>query len=375
MATPNASDDQIRIPSGVDAVESRVRMLMAAGMFLDPPRLRAFLPGAPRWRVDTKVLPAELAAKVNAREAAFGKSPAPLMPGYREDPTLKMSRRAAVLLSGLVLLPFPLVGGLAAAVVTGSFAALVAFSPWPLAALAFLGNWVRKYFGPLALTRAEAKLARQHTMMISPSDPPFLIQRQEDALFVAAAEIIAAIRQSRAWTSKHSDLHRIQLDLDEEAYQITESCLNLAKLDDLIRDVKPSGMSHSTSRKELVSTVSEYETYYAQAKQAVINRIAALYAYRSKLAQIETLLDDIDKASTLAARYEDFTSTFTAIVRDDDAASHTHQLAAELADLKARLESELAFISGHIIDGPSLVAPLILAAAAPASLDAQTSPE
>lgn len=160
---------------------------------------------------------------------------------------------------------------------------------------------------------------------------------------------------------ERSGLDRIQLNLDEEAYQITESCLNLAKLRDLIGDVTPTGTSNSATRRQLVSTVSEYETYYAQAKDAVVHRIAALHAYKNKLTVIETLLDDIEKTSQLSLRNDNFTSTFAAIVRDDAAAAHTRQLARELADLQARLEAELAFISGQIIDAPGLTGPLMLA--------------
>lgn len=45
-------------------------------------------------------------------------------------------------------------------------------------------------------------------------------------------------------------------------------------------------------------------------------------------------------------------------VKVDPAAAHTRKLAEELADLQARLQAELAFISGEIIDAPALVAPL-----------------
>jgi hypothetical protein len=357
-----SSERSSSLAASVNAVEERVCELLAAGIFLEPPGLRASLPAGARWRVDTTALPPGLADKVTAREAIFGGFPPPLVPGYREDPSLKMPKPVVAFLRGLVLLPFPLGAGIIVVDVTGPFAACMTFAPWTLAAVAFLDNWVRKYRGPLALTRAEARLTRQHTMHISPWPVPFLIARQENALQVAAMELIAEIRKSRAWKSEHFDLHRIRLDLDEEAFQITESCLNLVKLGDFIDEVKPTDTpSSSTTRRKLDSTTAEYETYYVEANQAVVNRIAALYMYRTKLEHVETLLDDIDKASTLAVLSDDFTSTFTAIVRDGEAATHTRQLAGELAALQDRLETELAFISGHIIDAPSLTAPLILA--------------
>jgi hypothetical protein len=116
---------------------------------------------------------------------------------------------------------------------------------------------------------------------------------------VTAYEIIAEITTSPAWQSHLSDLHRIQLNLDEEAFQITESCINLTKLADLITSATPSDTPTSIVRADLTAAVSEYEAYYEQAKASVVNRVAALSEYRTALRSIEALLDDIAKISLL----------------------------------------------------------------------------
>jgi hypothetical protein len=314
------------------------------------------LPDGPRWTVDTSALPGELAAKVIAREKVFASSPAPLAPGYRADSSRDSTAMAVVLLfpamCPAMLALVGLAGGLSGPVAWAMIAAPCAI------VLVSAGLMVRSYRGPLALTRTEARLVRQNTEDIDPIDIPLRIERPEDALQIAALEVISAIGKSPAWKSEHCDLHRIQLNLTEEAYQVAQSCRNLRKLSTMIAEVKPAGTSTSAARRQLESTVAEYETLYGRAEDAVVNRVAALYAYKNRLAGIETLISDIDKTSILAQRSDDFTKTFQSIVRDDYAAANTRKLAGDLADLQVRLQKELLFISGEIIDATALNAPL-----------------
>ncbi len=362
--------DRRPIADGVNAVIGRAHALLPTGEPTNAPDLRRLLLEGeivcePRWVVDTAALPEELAAKVVAREKVFGPfPPAPLAPGYRVDPSRDSPWDMYIL-----MLAVPLVLFVCAAIgagLTGPIAIGLICAPC-VSLLVSLGIVVRKYRGPLALTKAEVHLVDQHTTTIDPSQlqHPYRymgrsrsVQSFEDALHVAAIEVISEIAKSPAWKCEHGDLHRIQLNLAEEAYQVTESCINLGKLRELINEALPIGTSSSAARRQLESTVAEYEILYQRAKEAVINRIAALYAYKSRLAGIETLISDIDKAAALSRRSDDFTATFETIVRDEYAAANTRILAADLADLQARLQTELAFISGQIIEAPALAAPL-----------------
>lgn len=350
--------DRRAISSGKDALAQRVRTLMAGGEYMEAADLffDDVLPNGPRWVVDTAALPEELAAKVIARQKVFESSPASLGPGCRADPSRDSTATAVFLLFPAMFLAVFVVVALAGGF-TGPPAWAMIAAPCVIV-LVSTGLLVRSYRGPLALTRTEARLVRQHTEDIDPIDIPLRIKQLEDALQIAALEVISAIGKSPAWKSEHCDLHRIQLNLTEEAYQVAQSCMNLRKLSDMIAEVRPAGASSSATRRQLESTVAEYETLYERAEDAVINRVAALYAYKSRLAGIETLISDIDKTSMLAQRSDDFAKMFEAIVRDEYAAVNTRKLAGELADLQAQLQTELAFISGHIIEAPALVAPL-----------------
>lgn len=351
--------DRRAIASGVNAVTRRARELMDAGEYGNDDHLwfDGVIPGESRWVVDTAALPEVLAAKVVARQRAFGSSSGRYLPDSRVDPSRASSWAESMLPAVFVLAVFAVVSlafGLPRLVSVS-----LALAPSALL-LVFLGNLAWQSHGQLSLSPAEAQIVREHATEIDPCrlSNVSLIECRADALQIAALEAISAIGRSPAWKSEHCDLHRIELNLTEEAYQVTESCMNLAKLGDTLAEVKPTGTSSSDARRQLESTVAEYETLYARAEKAVIDRIAALYAYKSRLAGLEALISDIEKTSTLARRSDSIAKAFEAIVRDEYAAATTRKLAEELADLQVRLQTELAFISGQIIDAPALVAPL-----------------
>lgn len=351
--------------SAVVAVELQVRQLRMG----DDHGFSSNLRWQRRTRVDYAALPPGLSQKVSARVAAAArKDPtstpqsAPLIIHGRIDPSRFTPEWVLWTLGGWCAASPFLGGALLGGVVYLPAAALAAMvTPWVSTAAAALGIRIWQSSSPLTLSRAEAKLIRRHTRTVS-FDMPWASRSQEPyAIQIVAAKLLSQIEASTAWKSAHCDLDRIQLDLAEEMFQIQQSCTNLVKLHELISDAKPLVRRRtSPTQTELKRKVSEYETVYAEAREAVIGRVAALRTYRQHLTQVEALLEDLAKTTELVARNEEFAEAFTAIVRDTAAAQRTEAMSADLELLKGRLEAELAFISGSVIHDPDLVMPLAL---------------
>lgn len=349
--------------SAVVAVEIQVRQLRMG----DDHGFSSNIRWQSRTRVDYAALPPGLSQKVSARvTAAARKDPdstpqsAPWIIHGRIDPSRFTPEWVLWTLGGWCAASPFLGGALLGNVVYLPAVALAAMiTPWISTAAAALGIRVWQSSSPLTLSRSEAKLIRAHTRTVS-FDVPWASRSQEPyAIQIVAAKILSEIEASPAWQSAHCDLDRIQLDLAEEMFQIQQSCANLVKLHELIRDAKPLVQRRtSPTQAELKRKVSEYETVYTEAREAVIARVAALRTYRQHLTQVEVLLEDLAKTTALVARTDEFTEAFTAIVRDTGAAQRTVAMSADLELLKGRLEAELAFISGSVIHDPDLVMPL-----------------
>ncbi|SHX97964.1 Uncharacterised protein [Mycobacteroides abscessus subsp. abscessus] len=351
--------------SAVVAVELQVRRLGAG----DDHGFSSTLMWQKRTRVDYGALGPELSRKVSARIAA----------AVRKDPALT-PKSAPWIVHGRLdpsritpdWIPWALGGWCASGPLLGAclltptvylpVAALTALvMPWAATAGAALAirNWQSS--SPLTLSRAEVKVVREHTSVVK-FDVPWESRSQEPyAIQVVAAKILSEIESSSAWQSTHCDLDRIQLDLAEEMFQIQQSCANLVTLHNLIVDAKPLARRWgSSTQTALKNKVSEYENVYTEAREAVIGRVAALRTYRQRLTQVEVLLEDLAKTTELVGRTDEFTEAFSAIARDTAAAQRTEAMSADLELLQSRLQAELAFISGTVINDPDLVMPLAI---------------
>lgn len=317
-----------------------------------------------RIRVDYGALPPMLAQKVSARASVWERQDATFTRGPwviygRMDPTRLTPPWVLWTLGGLCCASPVLSLFLLAPLGMPVLMVLLMASPWVTTAATSVGIRYWKNRGPLTFTRAEAALVRKDTATVRFDLPRPSEWQDHHAIQAVAATILSGIESSPAWQSSHCDLDRIQLDLAEEMFQIQQSCLNLAKLHNVVAEARPNDGVTSAAREALEDKVSEYEALYREARAAVIHRVAALYAYRQRLTTIETLLDDLTKTTELAARADDFTETFAAIVRDTAAAERTKALSADLDLLRAQLEGELAFISGRVINAdPDLAMPL-----------------
>ncbi len=348
---------------GCAAVENQIQALLRGEDRDDYPKaLRQR-----RTRIDYAALPPELAQKVSARSNAellrgsalpLKETPGPFF--GRADPTRVTPQWVWWTLggwwcSGILLSPL-------VAMLSDPLSIALFFSPVPVTAAAAvtIRRWQKG--SPFTYTRAEAKLVWKSTTTVSFDIPWSRHFRDHYAIQVVAAKTLAAIESSPAWRSERCDLDRIQIDLAEEMFQINLSCENLAKLAKVISEAEPTATTGSTSaaRAALEDKLTEYEALYREARAAVVRRVEALYTYQQRLAGIEVLLSDLAKAAELAARTDDFSEAFTAIVRDTAAAERTEALAVDLEILQERLEAELAFISGNVIHDPGLATPLAM---------------
>jgi hypothetical protein len=344
------------------AVELQIKQIREEDRY-HPDFARTYYPG--RIRIDYGALPPALARKVSARAALPKRqdviyfTPGPWGIYGRMDPTRLTPPWVIWALGGLCCAsPIMSLFLLAPLGTPDHQLLLLMVTPWVTTAATSVGIRHWKNQAPLTYTRTEAALVRKHTMTVSLDLPLPAERRDHHAIQAVAVDILTEIESSPAWQSPHCDLDRIQLDLAEEMFQIQQSCLNLAKLHNMVIEAKPRVGATSAAREALEDKVSEYEALYREARAAVIHRVAALHAYRQRLTTIETLLDDLTKATELAARSDDFTETFAAIVRDTAAAERTEALSADLDLLRAQLEGELAFISGRVINDPDLAMPL-----------------
>lgn len=341
----------------VAGVEQRVQDLMAARYYDERGVNTGALPREPRYRVDIGALPASVAAKVRAREAVFGVSPSARVEGYHQAPR-RNDRLCSVVSWGLLLGSVPLGLWLGAVELPGVVKVLLWSLPFAVVVLVLVGDWWLRHFGPEALTGDEMYMVQRNTTLAVPFDVPYRIDRQEDALWIVAVEAIVAIKNSPSWRSRYFDLHRIHLNLDEESYQLVDSCMNLAKLGDLIAEATPAASESSVLDQQLSAVVSDYKICYAQARGAVANRIAALIEYGNRLNDVDSVFGSVEKASALATGTDNFSATFIAIARDESAAQQARALGGDaLSELQANLQSQLALVCGQIGGAAPVSAP------------------
>ena len=221
---------------------------------------------------------------------------------------------------------------------------------------------------PLTLSKDEFAAVRRARARIKPDQ---LINSYYDkwdgpsAIIVAAIRILNEIQSSPAWNSKHLDADRIELDLNEELYQVVHSCNQLRKLSEAVDRTTPDERDDSMLAGKLADQADEYRALRDEARTAIITRVAALREYRSRLAKVEGLIVNIDRATQTVACNDDFTEAFTAITRDRAATARTIELSAGLEDLRERLSLELDFIRSQVVASAELGAPLVLRAPVP----------
>lgn len=212
----------------------------------------------------------------------------------------------------------------------------------------------------LALTPTEFELVKNARSRIGIDQNPDRRLDEAAAISATAAEVIDAIRRSPAWSSEHLDADRIQLDLVEELYQITHACGQLRKLSKSCDSVQPDQRDDSPLAEKLAEQAAEYRSLFDEARQAILARVVALYAYRERLVSVEGLLANIAIASKAVAGNDDFAEAFTAITQNREAAKRIDKLSAGLDDLRERLSLELDLIRGEIVASANLGTPLVL---------------
>lgn len=344
-----------------------------AGGDYDDAVSRIYLRTGP-FRTDLAALDPDLARKVVARERSIGSAAYLQRRNTTGSTSIAGPAAGTAVLSALTLL----------LVVSPAHSENPAVTPMvygPLAlvsALILVGRQMyrsRADRDPLTLSPEEFTAVRQARARITPDTEIVTLQAaidDADAITITGIRTIDQIRSSPAWHSEHLDIHRIQLDLDEELFQVVNSCNQLRKLSEAVESATPDERDESDLAKNLTEQAGAYRALRDEARAAIIARIVALHEYRTRLSKVEGLISNIERAAQAVAGNEDVAAAFTAITRDRAAAERTRELSAGLDDLRQRLTLELDFIQGQVVSSATLGAPLVLAARAGADADFPT---
>lgn len=168
--------------------------------------------------------------------------------------------------------------------------------------------------------------------------------------------ILAEIEDSTAWGSPLLAVDRIRLNIDEERRQIVESCnalLQLYMLTDAV--LNPGGDPFLSAERERRVALGE------AAERAIIERVAALRAYRTGLREVETLMKRIAAITYAQNTADEVDRVMSTIVVNELACAEITAMTVDLDGLRANLEAQLAFLRRDVIEAPSLSTPLSLA--------------
>lgn len=141
----------------------------------------------------------------------------------------------------------------------------------------------------------------------------------ERRLVLVARDLVERIVTSPAWTSGQLDGHRTQLDLAAELDQIDEQAYQLAQL-----------RATLTGSSDPVSTPDQSDDALAQGWQALVDRVAALAVYASKLGGLDRQLADKQAADRLLRADQQIAALLAGAARDDLAADQLRALTEEL---------------------------------------------
>lgn len=316
-------------------------------------------------RTDLSALGPELAQKVVARERELGK-----YAYYERRNTTKATAIVAASVGAVLAFAFFVFvlvtdqSGLPGAPLRLALAGLITLALVGLCGIR-VARRARAERDPLTLSREEFAAVKRARSRIKPDRQIAEFDDTWDessAIIVTAVRILDEIEASPAWGSKHLDADRIQLDRNEEIYQVVDSCNQLNKLSAAVERTAPDERDDSALAGKLVAQADEYRLLRDEARSAIVARVAALYEYRSRLAKVEGLIANIDRAMEVVAGNDDFAEAFTAITRDRAAAARTRELSAGLDDLRERLTVELDFIHNQVIASADLGTPLVLRA-------------
>lgn len=187
------------------------------------------------------------------------------------------------------------------------------------------------------------------------------LPRDAEKIAYVADRIITDIRKSAAWKSPLLDEHRIRLDLDREGFEITKSAALLDK-QQLSAAIDPDVLADEGPDVERLRQAVERSTgLIDEMRGSLVNRVAALLAYREELTPLDRLIKQMKALDQLEEQQEGLHQAYTEITLNELATSDTQRMADELTALRANLTAQIEFVRANVINSPTLGTGLALA--------------
>jgi len=206
------------------------------------------------------------------------------------------------------------------------------------------------------VTEATYRISDSGVVIRSQRRPP----RDAEKIAYAADRIITDIRKSAAWKSPLLDEHRIRLDLDRERFEIAKSAALLDK-QQLSAAIDPDVLEDEGPDVERLRQAVERSTgLIDEMRGSLVNRVAALLAYREELTPLDRLIKQMKALDQLEEQQEGLHQAYTEITLNELATSDTQRMADELTALRANLTAQIEFVRANVINSPALGSGLAL---------------
>lgn len=180
------------------------------------------------------------------------------------------------------------------------------------------------------------------------------LPRDAEKIAYVADRIITDIRISAAWKSPLLDEHRIRLDLDREGFEIAKSAALLDK-QQLSAAIDPDVLEDEGPDVERLRQAVERSTgLINEMRGSLVNRVAALLAYREELTPLDRLIKQMKALDQLEEQQEGLHQAYTEITLNELATSDTQRMADELTALRANLTAQIEFVRANVINSPAL---------------------
>lgn len=184
--------------------------------------------------------------------------------------------------------------------------------------------------------------------------------RDAEKIAYVADQIITDIRKSAAWKSPLLDEHRIRLDLGRERFEIASSAALLDK-QQLSAAIDPDVLEdEGPDAERLRQAVDRSTGLITEMRASLINRVAALLAYRDELAPLDRLIKQMKTLDQLEEQQASLHQAYTQITRNELATTDTHRMTDELTALTVNLTAQIEFVRTNVINSPALGAGLTL---------------
>lgn len=167
----------------------------------------------------------------------------------------------------------------------------------------------------------------------------------EHQLAQIAAALAAQITACPAWSSDDLTVHRIQLDPNAEAAQITAHATEISRARDALGPA-PDGDGDAALRARIQRAGNEQ--ILDTVTTSLVRRVAALYRYAAELSALNTdylALQSVERSLTASSHLENLVRQTGA---DELTVRHLDRLTADARDLHAAITTRLQVLTGDL---------------------------